>query len=111
MTFPPLPSLRGDPILAISAGKIGFRTADGGDFLTRSEAHRCHDVSEEFNVEESWPELFAPLDKIQRRAVVQSLASAWHEGWTPNRRDVENLTDRARGAIDRAEYRRRSHDR
>ncbi|MFV0460200.1 MAG: hypothetical protein ACK5MT_15670 [Actinomycetales bacterium] len=40
---------------------------------------------------------------------VQSLASAWHEGSTPNREDVENLTDEARGAIDAAEYRRRAH--
>ncbi len=77
--------------------------------MTRSEARRSQDVSEEFDVEERWPELFAPLDKTQRRAVVQSLASAWHEGWTPNREDVENLTDRARRAIDRAEYRRRAH--
>lgn len=62
-----------------------------------------------FDVEERWPELFAQLDAAQRRAVVQSLASAWHEGWQPNREDVENLTDRARGAIDAAEYRRRAH--
>lgn len=62
-----------------------------------------------FDVEERWPELFAELDETQRRAVVQCLASAWHEGWEPNREDVENLTDRARGAIDAAEYRRRAH--
>ena len=62
-----------------------------------------------FDVEERWPELFTQLDVTQRRAVVQSLASAWHEGWEPNREDVENLTDRARGAIDAAEYRRRAH--
>lgn len=64
-------------------------------------------VVTKFNIEERWPELFAQLDETQRRAVVQSLASAWHEGWTPNREDVENLTDEARGAIDRAEYLRR----
>lgn len=63
-----------------------------------------------FDVEERWPELFAQLDDAQRRAVVQSLASAWHEGWEPNREDVENLTDRARGAIDRDEYMRRVHE-
>lgn len=66
-------------------------------------------MAEMFDIEERWPELFAPLDETQRHAVRQSLASAWHEGWTPNREDVENLTDRARGAIDAAEYRRRSH--
>ncbi len=61
-----------------------------------------------FDVETRWPELFTQLDEAQRRGVVQSLASAWHEGWEPNREDVENLTDRARGAIDRDEYLRRS---
>ena len=64
-------------------------------------------VAETFDIEQQWPELFAQLDAKQRRAVVQSLASAWHEGWEPNREDVENLTDKARGAIDGAEYMRR----
>jgi hypothetical protein len=64
-------------------------------------------VATKFDIEERWPELFVQLDATQRRAVVQSLASAWHEGWEPNREDVENLTDEARGAIDRAEYLRR----
>lgn len=64
-------------------------------------------MATEFNIEGRWPELFAQLDAQQRRAVVQSLASAWHEGWEPNREDVENLTDEARGAIDRDEYLRR----
>lgn len=63
----------------------------------------------EFDIEERWPELFVQLDEAQRRAVVQSLAAVWHEGWVPNREDVENLTDEARGAIDAAEYRRRAH--
>jgi len=66
-------------------------------------------AAEVFDVEARWPELFAQLDVKQRDAVLQSLASSWHEGWVPNREDVENLTDRARGAIDAAEYRRRSH--
>ena len=66
-------------------------------------------MAAEFNIESRWPELFVQLDETQRRAVVQSLASAWHEGWTPNREDVENLTDEARGAIDAEEYRRRAH--
>jgi hypothetical protein len=64
-------------------------------------------VATKFEVEARWPELFAQLDGTQRRAVVQSLASAWHEGWEPNREDVENLTDEARGAIDGEEYMRR----
>ena len=64
-------------------------------------------MAEGFDVEACWPELFAQLDAAQRRAVVQSLAADWHEGWVPNREDVENLTDEARGAIDREEYMRR----
>ena len=64
-------------------------------------------MAEKFNVEERWPELFEQLDPSQRTAVLQSLAAAWHEGWTPNREDVENLTDEARGAIDETEYLRR----
>jgi len=66
-------------------------------------------MSKAFDVTEQWPELFEQLDEVQRRAVVQSLAVAWHEGWVPTREDVENLTDRARGVIDSAEYRRRAH--
>lgn len=64
-------------------------------------------VAESFDIEARWPELFSQLNEEQRRAVVQSLASSWHEGWVPNREDVENLTDRARGAIDREEFSRR----
>ena len=62
---------------------------------------------ERFEIEQRWPELFVELDANNRRAVVQSFASAWHEGWEPNREDVENLTDKVRGAIDDAEYMRR----
>ncbi|WP_202867992.1 hypothetical protein [Kribbella sindirgiensis] len=40
---------------------------------------------------------------------MQSLANIWHEGWEPNRADVENLVDRARGLIDDDEYLRRAH--
>ena len=60
-----------------------------------------------FGIEERWPELFAQLDATQRRAVVQSFAAAWHEGWVPNREDVADLVEEARGAISREEYRRR----
>jgi hypothetical protein len=62
---------------------------------------------ERFDIEERWPELFEGLDASQRNAVRQSLAAAWHEGWTPNREDVKNLTDEASGTIDEAEYFRR----
>lgn len=62
-----------------------------------------------FDVEDRWPELFVQLDEVQRSSVRQSLAAGWHEGFTPTREDVENLTDYARGAIDFPEYRRRGH--
>ncbi|MBF4550714.1 hypothetical protein [Pseudoclavibacter sp. VKM Ac-2888] len=61
----------------------------------------------EFDIQKRWPELFAPLSAQQRKIVVNALASSWHEGWVPNREDVENLTDLLRGAIDKAEYDRR----
>lgn len=63
---------------------------------------------ERLDVEERWPELFAKLDDVERNAVMQALAANWHEGWVPNREDVENLTDFARGAIDGDEYDRRA---
>jgi hypothetical protein len=65
-------------------------------------------VVAEFNIESRWPELFAPLDEAGRTVVVNAFASSWHEGWVPNREDVENLTDLVRGAIDEAEYDRRA---
>jgi len=63
---------------------------------------------EKFDVAQRWPELFAQLDESQRTVVIETLASSWHEGWEPNREDVENLTDHARGAIDTDEYLRRA---
>lgn len=57
-------------------------------------------MDDKFDIEERWPELFDRLDAVKRNAVRQSLASAWHEGWIPNREDVENLTDVACGAIE-----------
>ena len=68
-------------------------------------------MSEPFDVETRWPELFAQLTAADREAVVNALASSWHEGWAPNREDVENLTDYARGVIDKAEYDRRAGER
>ncbi|MCL3777883.1 MULTISPECIES: hypothetical protein [unclassified Actinomyces] len=64
-------------------------------------------MSKKFDVEDRWPELFVQLDGAQRYVVLQALAAAWHEGWEPNREDVENLTDEVRGAIDETEYLRR----
>lgn len=61
-----------------------------------------------FDIEQRWPELFEPLDDVQRTAVVQTLASSWQEGCTPTRDVVENLTAYAAGKIDVIEYQRRS---
>ena len=62
----------------------------------------------EFDIETRWPELFEGLSALDRRAVVQTLANGWHEGWVPNRPDVADLVDLTRGDIDRDEYRRRN---
>ncbi len=67
-------------------------------------------TASEFNIEARWPELFEQLDETKRRAVVQSLAAAWHEGWIPNREDVADLTDYTRGALTFQEYQARSVD-
>ena len=50
-------------------------------------------MSEIFDFEDRWPELFDRLDARQRNAVRQSLAAGWHEGFEPTREHVENLTD------------------
>lgn len=57
-----------------------------------------------------WPELFTGLTDEQRRAVMNALAGSWHEGWKPNREDVADLTDYARGAITMDEYKARSFE-
>lgn len=67
-------------------------------------------ATESMNLEARWPELFEGLAPKQHRAVVQSFAASWHEGWEPNREDVQNLVDVVTGAIDESEYMRRSGD-
>lgn len=62
----------------------------------------------QMKIEQQYPELFAQLTDTERRAVVQTLAAGWHEGFNPTREDVENITDYARGAIDAGEYDRRA---
>ena len=65
-------------------------------------------MNDETSFEDLWPELFEVLTDRQRDTVVRSLAAGWHEGWVPNREDVADLADYARGAIDMEEYKRRS---
>lgn len=64
--------------------------------------------AQRFDLEERWPELFEPLTPEQRRGIVNVLAGSWHEGWQPNREDVADLADYARGAITFDEYQARS---
>lgn len=67
-------------------------------------------MSDRFEIEQRWPELFEPLSDADRRAVVNTFASNWHEGWVPNRADVENLTLYVRGAITKDEYDERARE-
>jgi len=55
-----------------------------------------------------WPDLLALLSVPQRQAVLNALAAGWHEGWEPNREDVSDLVDYARGTITMKDYRDRS---
>lgn len=65
-------------------------------------------MANRLELEAEYPDLFAPLSATDREAVLQTLASSWHDGWTPNRRDVVDLVDLVTGAIDNAEYERRT---
>ena len=66
-------------------------------------------MSEIFDFEDRWPELFDRLDARQRNAVRQSLAAGWHEGFEPTREHVENMIDCLLGVIDDDEFFRRSY--
>lgn len=68
-------------------------------------------MGERFEIEQRWPELFEPLTEKERRAVVNAFAVNWHEGWFPNRSDVENLTRYVSGAITKDEYDQRALER
>lgn len=61
-------------------------------------------MSDCFDIESRWPDVFEGLDDQQRRNVVQALAANWYEGWAPNREDVARLTAKVRGDITREEY-------
>lgn len=56
------------------------------------------------NVFELYPDLFDGVDEGIRRRVVSNFGSDAHEGWEPNRPDVELMVGYATGRISKAEY-------
>jgi len=59
-------------------------------------------------LDERWPDLLDHLPATDRYSIVQSVAAGWHEGWTPDREDVQCLVELHRGEIDFDEYRNRA---
>ncbi|WP_243118439.1 hypothetical protein [Actinomyces wuliandei] len=62
----------------------------------------------EFTPEAWWPDLYAPLSQQERRALTNTLAADWHEGWTPSREDVADLLALRAGTLTRSEYHARA---
>ncbi len=58
------------------------------------------------DLEAKWPEIFEGMTPRQVRAVVQTVASSWHEGRQPEREHTARLAARVRGDLSKAEYRR-----
>lgn len=56
------------------------------------------------DMETCWPDLFDRLSDSQREMAMESFVAMWHEGWQPNREDVADLTDYARGAVSADEF-------
>lgn len=63
------------------------------------------------DVIELWPELFVGVSDVAAQAIQNACVASWHEGWEPNRADVEDLAANARGEIDRDELIRRARER
>jgi hypothetical protein len=51
-----------------------------------------------------WAELFDHLSAADRYSMIQAVAAGWHEGWTPDREDVQCLVEFHCGEIDFDEY-------
>ena len=66
-------------------------------------------MSEIFDFEDRWPELFDRLDVRERNSVRQALAAAWHEGFEPTREHVENRIGCLLGGHDDDEFLRRPY--
>ena len=43
------------------------------------------------NVIELWPELFVEVSDVDAQAIQDACVASWHEGWEPNRADVEDM--------------------
>ena len=63
------------------------------------------------NVIELWPEVFVGVSDVDAQAIQNACVASWHEGWEPNRAEVEDLAAKARGEIDHDELRRRARAR
>ncbi len=65
-------------------------------------------MATEFRIVERWPDLFEDVSASDTEDIVQAFASAFHEGWVPNRPDVEDLVAFHTRRIDFDEYEQRS---
>ena len=65
-------------------------------------------MAEEFRIVERWPDLFEGVSASDIEDIVQAFASAFQEGWVPNRPDVEDLVAFHTRRIDFDEYENRS---
>ncbi len=65
-------------------------------------------MATEFRIVERWPDLFEDVGVSDTEDIVQTFASAFQEGWEPNRPDVEDLVAFHTRRIDFDEYENRS---
>ena len=65
-------------------------------------------MATEFRIVERWPDLFEDVGVSDTEDIVQTFASAFQEGWEPNRPDVEDLVAFHTREIDLDEYENRS---
>ncbi len=65
-------------------------------------------MATEFRIVERWPDLFEDVSASDTEDIVQAFASAFQEGWVPNRPDVEDLVAFHTRRIDFDEYEQRS---
>ncbi|MCI1748373.1 MAG: hypothetical protein LKI24_09925 [Acidipropionibacterium sp.] len=64
-------------------------------------------MTDEFDIQSRWPELFEQLGPAQRHSVAQALEHARAEGRQVTRQEVVDLIDETRGAVPPEEYTRR----